>query len=284
MATLRTTFDELIEGIHTIPSLPEITTRVARMANDPATTIPMIAGVMVKDPGMAAKMLRMVNSAVYSLRQPVTSLEQALGLLGFKTIRTIALSVSVVSMFKQEQAHFNMKTFWLHSAVAASMCRNIATMSKVCDPETAFTFGLLKDIGKVILVENAPEETAVIIATATKYSLSFTAAARRVLDTDDAEIAAWLCKNWELGDDLVMAIASQHDLENAHVPGMTAMSMVVEHLCALRSIRTSGSCDQPVLVPAVWKHLGLDKNGFKAVIEAMNQDIAAARELLQIVT
>ena len=283
MPALRTSFSDIIEGIHTIPSLPEITTKVARMAADPATTIPMIAALMVKDAGMAAKMLRLVNSAVYALRQPVTSLDQALALLGFKTIRTIALSVSVVSLFKQEQTLFKMKAFWLHSAVSGGMCRTVARLSRICDPENAFTFGLLKDIGKVILVENASEETKAIISIAQERSLSFTAAARQVLETDDAEIAAWLCQTWELDTDLVNAIRFQHDLVHAAAPEMTAMGMVVDHLCAMRGIRTSGSCDAPVLDPQVWHHLGLDKASFKAVIAGMNNDITAAKELLTIV-
>ncbi len=283
MPALRTSFTDIVENIHTIPSLPEITTRVARMAGDPATTIPMIAAVMVKDAGMAAKMLRLVNSAVYALKQPVTSLDQALALLGFKTIRTIALSVSVVSLFKQEQAQFSMKAFWLHSAVSAGMCRTVARLSRICDPEHAFTFGLLKDIGKLILVENAPEETRAIIALAQERALDFTAAARQVLETDDAEIAAWLCQTWELDADLVNAIRFQHDLLHAAVPGMTAMGMVVEHLCALRGIRTSGSCDKPVLDQAAWSHLGLERDAFRTVIAEMDKDIAAARDLLNII-
>jgi len=104
-----------------------------------------------------------------------------------------------------------------------------------------------------------------------------------VLETDDAEIAAWLCQTWELDTNLVNAIRYQHDLVHAAAPVMTAMAMVVEHLCALRGFRTSGSCDTPVLDPQVWRHLGLDKSAFKAVITGMDGDIAAARELLAIV-
>ncbi len=282
MKSMRSSFAEIIEGIHTIPSLPEIAARVARMAGDPETTIPLIAEVIVKDAGMAAKMLRLVNSPVYALREPVNSIEQALGLLGYGTIRSLALSASVVSLFQQEQAQFSMKAYWLHSAVAAGMCRSVARLNRRCDPEHAFTFGLLKDIGKVILVENAPEETREIIAIAHKRSLGFTAAAREVLETDDAEIAAWLCQTWELDTDLVNAIRYQHDLVHAAAPAMTAMSMVVDHLCALRGIRTSGSCGTAVLDPQVWHHLGLDKSSFKAVIAGMDGDIAAARELLAI--
>lgn len=284
MTALHESFNDIIDSIHTIPSLPEITAHVARLANDPATTIPMIAAVIVKDAGMSAKMLRLVNSAVFALQEPITSLDQAVSLLGFKTIRTIALSVSVVSLFTQVQAGFNMKAFWLHSAVSAGMCRTIAKMNGICDPEEAFTFGLLKDIGKLILVENMPEKTRDIIELANFRKLSFAAASRQVIKTDDAEVAAWLCQKWDLDADLVNAIRFQNDIVLASDPRMTAMNIVVEHLCALRGIRTSGNCDQPSIDPMVWPHLGLTKSEFRSVIESMNDDIAAARDLLNIVS
>jgi HD-like signal output (HDOD) protein len=254
------------------------------MANDQSTTIPQLASVMMKDAGMAAKMLRLVNSAAYAVQEPVTSLEQALAMLGMKTIRTIALSISVISLFQQEQTHFNMKAFWFHNAVAAGMCKTIANLSKVCDPEMAFTFGLLKDIGKVLMVENAPLETRAIIAVASEYKLSFTDAARKVVETDDVEIAAWLCQHWELDTDLVNAIRYQNDLVRAGKPAMTAMAMLVENLCYLRKIRMSGCFDEPVLNPAVWQHLGLDKSALKTVIDAMTKDMESARELMTVVS
>jgi HD-like signal output (HDOD) protein len=282
MPSMRASLEEIVERVTTIPSLPEVTTKIARMAADPNTSIHQLQEIMSKDAAMASKMLRLVNSAVYGLPQQVTKLDQALGLLGFKTIRSIAMSISVINMFQQQQAAFNMRTFWFHSAVCGGLCRSIAKLGKFVDPETAFTIGLLKDIGKLVLVENAPEETKAIIAVAAERRLSFTQAAREVIDTDDVEVATWLCGHWELEPGLIQAIRFQHDLVHSPQPKLTAMCMLAEHLCALRKLRVSGCYDEPQLDPAVWSHLGVDKAGLAHILTVMNQELEEAKQLLSV--
>jgi HD-like signal output (HDOD) protein len=282
MTVTRASFAEIIERIHTVPSLPEVVTQVVRLVNDPNSDARQINEIMVKDAAMSAKMLRMVNSVYYSLPEPVNDLEQAIIILGFKTIRSVALSVSVLSLFQQQNANFNMKAFWAHSAVSACLCRLIAGKARICDTELGFTIGLLKDIGKVILAENAPEETRAIIAVAREYRLSFTQACRQVIDTDDAEIGGWLAERWELDKQLVSVIRQQHGLVDVEYPKIVSMCMLSEYLCGLKKIRTSGSCNEPVLDPGVWQHLGLDKTALVDVLSIINDEVENARQLLAI--
>jgi HD-like signal output (HDOD) protein len=282
MAITRASFEEIIDRIHTVPSLPEVVTQVVRLVNDPNSDARQVNAIIVKDAAMAAKILRMVNSVYYGLAEPVNDLEQAIRVLGFKTIRSVALSISVLNLFQQQNAGFNMKAFWAHSAVSACLCRLIAAKGKLCDPEFAFTLGLLKDIGKVILAENAAEETKAIVAVAREFRLSFTKASREVLETDDAEIGAWLCERWELEPKMVVTIRQQHVLAGATEPKLVAMCMLSEYLCSLKKIRTSGSCDEPQLDPAIWPHLGLDKTALVEVLSVINDEVENARVLLQI--
>jgi HD-like signal output (HDOD) protein len=282
MAVTRASFSEIIDRIHTVPSLPEVVTQVVRLVNDPNSDARQINEIMIKDAAMSAKMLRMVNSVYYSLPEPVNDLEQAIIILGFKTIRSVALSVSVLSLFQQQNANFNMKAFWAHSAVSACLCRLISGKARICDPELGFTIGLLKDIGKVILAENAPEETRAIIAVAREYRMSFTKACREVIDTDDAEIGAWLVERWELDKQLISVIRQQNEVADSEFPKMVSMCMLSEYLCGLKKIRTSGSCNEPVLDPAVWQHLGLDKTALVDVLSIINDEVENARQLLAI--
>jgi HD-like signal output (HDOD) protein len=228
-------------------------------------------------------MLRMVNSVYYGLAEPVSDLEQAIVILGFKTIRSVALSISVLNMFQQQNANFNMKAFWAHSAVSACLGRLICDKARICDPEFGFTIGLLKGLGKVILAENAPEETRAIIAVARQYRMSFTKACREVMDTDDAEIGAWLMERWELDKVLVATVREQGLLSaTTKEPKLVSMCMLSEYLCALKKIRTSGQCDEPQLDPAVWTHLGMDKTALVEVLAVINDEVENARQLLSI--
>lgn len=280
MPISRSSFEEIIERVHTIPSLPEVVTQVSRLVNEPMANSGDVTKIMVKDAAMASKMLRMVNSVYYGLKEPVHDMEQAVRVLGFKTIRSIALSISVLNAFQQQNACFNMKAFWAHGAVSACLCRMIADKSKICDPELAFTIGLLKNMGKLILVENAPDETRAIVAVAREYKLSFHAAAHEVLDTDDAELGGWLAEKWEMEKDITDTIRNQYDLAKGQSQGMIAMCQFSEYLCGLKKLRVSGECDEPVLDPGVWVHLGLDKNALVELLTRVNDEVDNARQLM----
>ncbi|MBN8527010.1 MAG: HDOD domain-containing protein [Planctomycetes bacterium] len=283
MPLSRASFQDIIERIHTVPSLPEVVMQVCRLVNDPHASAAQVNAIMVKDPAMAAKMLRMVNSVYYGLPEPVNDLEKAIVVLGFKTVRSIALSVSVLNAFQQQNANFNMKSFWAHSAVSAGICRLIASKTKICDPELAFIIGLLKDLGKLVLVENAGEEVRAIIAVAREFRLSFPAATRKVMDTDDAELCAWLMQTWNLDVDLIQAVRWQYDLtgvEGKPQSKLVAMCQFSEYLCALKKIRVSGNCDEAALDPQVWNQLGLDKTALVEVLTVVNDEVDNARQFL----
>lgn len=282
MAITRASFQEIVDRIHTIPSLPEVVTQVCRLVNDPDSNAGQVAGIMVKDAAMAAKMLRMVNSVYYGLPETVTDIEKATVLLGFKTIRSIALSISVINAFQQQNACFNMKAFWAHSAVSACLCKMIAEKARLCDPGVAYSIGLLKDIGKLVLVENAAEETRAIIAVAREFKLPFNGASREVLDTDDAEIGGWLAERWELESTIVETIRWQYDIGKGVQMPLVAMCLFSEYLCGLKKIRVSGNCDEPSLDPGVWQHLGLDKNALVELLTRVNDEVDNARQLMSI--
>ncbi len=279
MPISRASFQDIIERIHTVPSLPEVVMQVCRMVNDPHASAAQINALMIKDPAMAAKMLRMVNSVYYGLPEPVNDLEKAIMVLGFKTVRSIALSVSVLNAFQQQSANFNMKSFWAHSAVSAGICRLIAGKTRICDPELAFIIGLLKDLGKLILVENAGEEVRAVVAVAREFRLGFHTATRKVIDTDDAELCAWLMQTWNLDVDLIQTIRWQYDLSG--IEGKPQAKMVA--MCqfgALKKIRVSGNCDEPQLDPQVWTQLGLDKTALVEVLTVVNDEVDNARQFL----
>ncbi len=282
MTITRANFQAIIERVATVPSLPEVVTQVCQLVNDPDSNARDIEAIVIKDPAMAAKMLRMVNSVYYGMPQPVQSLGQAVPILGFKTIRSIALSISVINLFQQHTASFSMKAFWMHSSVCACLCRLVAEKSAACDPELGFVIGLLKGIGKILLVENAPNEVRAIIAVAKEYNYSFRRATREVIDTDDCEIAGWLMEKWNLGAEIADTIRWQADLTQAKDKRLAAMCQFADYTCALKKVRISGDCDEPVLDPAVWAHLGMDKTALMQVLTVINDEVDNARQLLQL--
>ncbi|TVR11805.1 MAG: HDOD domain-containing protein [Planctomycetota bacterium] len=280
---IKVSFTDIIGRVHNVPSLPEVVTEVVRLINDPRSSAEQVHKIMVKDQAMAAKILRMVNSVYYGLPDPVHNLEQAIVILGFKTIRSIAMSIAVINLFQQQDANFNMKSFWTHSAVMAQISRLLAAKARLPDPEVAFITGLLKDIGMLIMVQHAPDETKRMIAVAREFRYDINRAARKVLTTDHAEVGAWLCKKWELPDHLVDAVRNQFSLDQAVDPKLTSVLQFGEYLCGLKKIRFAGQCGEPKIDQAVWGHLGIDKTSLVEVLSVINDEVDNAKMLLKMV-
>jgi HD-like signal output (HDOD) protein len=280
---IKASFTDIVGRVNNVPSLPEVVTQVVRLINDPRSSADQIHDIMVKDQAMAAKILRIVNSVYYGLPDPVHSLEQAIVILGFKTIRSIAMSIAVLNLFQQQDANFNMKSFWTYSAVMAEISRLLAGKANLPDPEMAFIAGLLKDLGMLIFVQYAPEETKKIVAVARAFRYDVQRAAHKVMATDHAEIGAWLCEQWELPKALSNSIRNQRDLSQASDPKMVSVMMFAEYLCCLKKIRFAGQCEEPEIQPAVWSHLGIDKTSLVEVLSVINDEVDNAKTLLQMV-
>lgn len=278
----RDSLPELVAKIQNVPTLPEAVGKICRIVNDPASTARQLRDLVKTDVAMAMKMLRMVNSVFYGVQEPIHDLEQALVILGFNTVRSVALSVSVINMFQQSKAGFDMRDYWTHAAVSAAICRLIAERTGACDPELAFIIGLLKDIGKLVLAEHAPDETRAIMAVGREFSLPFHKAAVEVIMASDAEVGAWLCRQWGLDEIIVDTVLNQNDLAQAANPKLVAMCQLVEYLCRMKNLRVPGNFDAMTLDDAVWTHLGLDKEALIGILGSVDVEAEKARDLLEI--
>jgi len=292
----RTTFDDIISRVSSVPTLPTVMNKLWFLVDDPEANARQISDLISRDAAMAAKMLRIVNGVNYSLSEPVYDLEQAIVHLGFKTVRAVALSIAVMGLFQQRQAGFDMRAFWVHGAVCAYLCRTIAARTHaldasrslpgrpaMCDPEFAYIVGLLCKVGRLFLADNAPAETKAVIEFAREYDFSFTSACRQVMATDDTEVGAWLCERWELDGTLVDAIRHQGDLDLAPQPRLAAMCQLADSTCLLKRIRSPGDHQPPNIPPRALDVLGFTRSALTELLANSGTEIANARSLLKVV-
>lgn len=273
---------EIIEDIHTIPSLPELSVQVARLAIDERATHAQLAEIIARDPGMAAKVMRMASCAARGHAHAVIGLEQALSLIGLKTLRAIALSLSIIGMFKDGHEAFNVKYFWFHSAVSAGLCREIAKSAWIHDADSAYIIGLLKEIGKIILLHRAPAEFRRVIDLATRERLSFHDAAKAVIGFDDGHLAAALLEQWGLDPVLVDTIRHHHGSHGAAHPKLVAMCLLSDHICRISKLPDPGSFDSPELDADIGLRLRLEKSSIGTILAGLADEILWAKQLLQV--
>lgn len=148
----------LIRNIRTLFSLPDVVIRVNQLINEPNTRTEDLARVILCDPGLSARLLRLVNSAYYGSRRRAETVSHAIVLLGHRELRDLITATVTVDLFEglpPEQV--NMDRFWQHSVMTGIAARGLAQRLHLHQKEHFFIAGLLHGIGKLIFYSQYPD-------------------------------------------------------------------------------------------------------------------------------
>ncbi|TVR63432.1 MAG: HDOD domain-containing protein [Candidatus Competibacteraceae bacterium] len=198
----------LVRSVHTLFSLPDVVIQINSLIDDPATRISDLAEAVLCDPGLAARLLRLVNSTYYNPPYRVGTVSQAIILLGQHELRNLVLTTVAVNLFKglpPEQV--NMERFWLHSIMCGVAARGLARHCRLRDSERLFIAGLLYGTGKLVFYSQRPDLYREVLQQAGNDERACIAAERRVFGFTYAELGAELLKTWRLPENLYMAVA-----------------------------------------------------------------------------
>jgi HD-like signal output (HDOD) protein len=202
----------LVQSTHTLFSLPDVVIRVNQLISDPDTQTADLAEAILCDPGLAARLLRLVNSAYYGSRRRVETISHAIVLLGHRELRDLMVATVTANLFEglpPEQV--NMDRFWQHSIMCGIAARGLAQRHRLREGERFFTAGLLHGVGKLILYSQYPERYRKVLQLAGDNEQARVVAERQVFGFTYAELSAELLKSWRLLDQMHAAIA--HHLE-----------------------------------------------------------------------
>lgn len=231
------TLEEIVGKVDELPALPYVTYRVLQLTSDPKTTIPELSAAIAADQVLTAKALRMANSVFYGYARRISSIDDALIILGFNTVRDLVLAASVYNVLDRELPGYFLSKgdLWRHSITTALLSRLLARKLEVPLAEEAFTAGLLHDIGKIILNNYMTDKFTKVIDWVEKENVPFMEAENTILGFDHAIVGARVAAKWNLPDQLVEAIANHHHPGKAltnpklcsivHVADAASMSM-----------------------------------------------------------
>ena len=146
---------QVVANIRNLPTPPIVFTQIQRVMNKETASAGDISKILAEDPSMAAKVLKLTNSAFYGLSREIGSVKQAVIIVGIDAIKNLVLSASVLEMFKGNDLSQEFQDqFWRHSLATGQGSRLLAKKFRskgMIDPETAFSAGLLHDIGKLVI-------------------------------------------------------------------------------------------------------------------------------------
>ncbi len=274
--------DGLIEGVVTLPSLPGTVAEIMRRVNEPNCALSTIAKVISADPPLALKTLRLVNTAYYGLPEKVSTIEHAVALLGLKVIKNLVFTATVLDMMQGQ-----MEAFFRHSvACAVAMQTFVEAAGRDCpvtSADEAFVYGLLHDIGKVLLVQFLPDECVQVAQVSAGRCIPWYAAEREVIGVDHAELGARLAHKWQLPDHFIHGIAGHHDLSRCEVDSLRPVAALVtaaDYLCCQSGIAAQTLCvlDVP---DETWDAAGLASAALPGLMDVFFERLSSADELIR---
>lgn len=200
----------LAAAVDGMPAFPKSVQRILELTRDVNSTPRDLVDVIDKDPVVTVKILKVVNSAYYSLPKQVTSIGHAVVYLGFNTIKNLALSIAAIGMMpKENQAGFDVQQYLLHSLATASIAKQLAMKVDDADPMDCFIAGLLHDFGKVVFAQHMPHEFKAALSQSAENGSSLHEALQSAIGTDHAVVGAMLVEKWRFAPALVETIRFQ---------------------------------------------------------------------------
>lgn len=198
-----------------LPTLPPILLRVLETVSDPNSSALDLARIILPDQSLSAAVLRLVNSAAYGFRRRITSVPEAIALVGFAEVRNLSMAATAVHRFGTLPGHAGAIHLWRHAlaaALAADQLQAVAPCAE--DSFCAFSAGLLHDIGKLPLGMLHPEAFSAAIDAANQEGAPLICVETRFLPMDHAAAGGVLAEEWNLPPELVAAIRGHHAPES----------------------------------------------------------------------
>jgi putative nucleotidyltransferase with HDIG domain len=200
----------LIAKVKDLPPLPSVVLRALEMTLDPEVSIRDLQAVISKDQALSAKILRIVNSAMYSLRRDVSTVSHAVSVLGVETVKSLIMAVSVERVF-QSARDLGTKLMSDHSWGTALAARSIARRVRYENTEEALVCGLMHDLGKPVLLQNLQPSYTEIISQVYKGDSTFHQLELETFGFSHAHVGALLAKKWNFPPQLSEAVSYHHN-------------------------------------------------------------------------
>lgn len=207
----RSHLEAFVRQLTRLPMLPDVVLRLTKVIQDENAGAGDVAAVIETDQGLAAKVLRVANSAAYALRREVRSVPQAVAFLGLGQVWSTCVGAGVVdalSEFDSEVLPF--EEIWTHSFGAAVCARELARAAAGIDEGQAYLAGLLHDVGKVLMGTYITHEFDQCVRSAGIAGTPLWQVEQTYLSFCHAEVGQWLLEEWRIPPEIALAVALHH--------------------------------------------------------------------------
>jgi len=275
--------------VNELPSLPVVALKLLKLTSDIQSSSLDLARVVETDPALTAKVLRIINSAAYALPRKISSVQQAVVLLGFSTIRTLALEVTLFEQLvpSQHGLAFDRIFFWRHCLSVAALSMAFAESLGHPEPQEVYVAGLLHDIGKIILdVYGRISYRDFLNNNISRSDGLLVEEERALIGLSHDEVGAFFCSEWDIPQGIILAIRLHHQ-RFSHLNLSADQALLVASVSLANFIawtQKNGSVNllgHPILQPEVEEIIDLERLNLQEMIRRMDQEIKSAADFYQ---
>ncbi|HEU5125624.1 MAG TPA: HDOD domain-containing protein [Verrucomicrobiae bacterium] len=271
----------LISGIpSTLGSYGPVLKKIDAAMQSPQCNLVTLGEAIEIDPDLTARLLRLANSSFYGFSSRVSTVTEAISLIGIQQVQDLILASSIVERFSGISDEFvSMESFWRHSLACGLTARLLAMELRLPQADKCFVAGMLHDIGRLVLLSEAPQIALEIFTLYRQERLLLREAEQRVLTFDHQQIAAALLKEWNYPGSLIEVVACHHQplLAKANVQQACAVH-VADYLVHALELGSSGEAYVPALNLKACEKIHFHTGMLSAVISRIDGQIEAVED------
>jgi putative nucleotidyltransferase with HDIG domain len=271
--------EKTFSKIKDLPTLPPVLVKLIGLINDPKSSSKELGKLVSVDQSQTARLLKVVNSPLYGFPRKISSVTEAITILGFDAVKNLALSISVFDIFGDSYGTkgFDRKKFWEHSIGCAAAGKVLAKYIGYPEQEELFVAGLLHDIGKVVLDNSFHKMFQQIIDLVQEKDILIRDAEREVLGFTHAPVGQELMKRWNLPSRLAEVIAYHHQpIKSRRFAKEAAVIHVADILCRALDLGSGGDNKIPEIDEKAWKKLKLKLGSLKSILRETEQEFTSS--------
>lgn len=285
-STRKERFELAIARLSDLPTVPNTLLRIWQLVDDPDSSAADLEKVITVDQSLTAKIIRLVNSPYYGLRAEVTSARQAVTLLGFDTVKNLSICVSVVSAClpdRNENPELRLDDLWKHSVATGVLAQKIARQAGFDDPDTAFTAGVLHDIGKFVMNLTLRGDYGEAIRLARNRGIFLHEAETATFDADHQYFGGCLASMWGFPGVLTDVIRTHHAPPDPDgEPDAVHAVRLANTAARILGVGSSGNANPPQAGPETFAGIGVAGDRTSQFLDEGRALVEEAQDILNL--
>lgn len=269
-------WNEIVSVVRDLPPLPHVASRALALVEDPNVNANQLTSILQKDPALAARVLKIANSAMFAVQRKITTLSQAIIIIGFKTLKGVILAATL-RQINRKSGELERLT-WENSMSSAIIAHTICHHLRKPYADELFLCSLLHDLGKLVIAAQIPKEYDRIVQQ-TKQGKRFVEIEQEILGFSHPLIGALVAKKWNFSDAICQVLLHHHDplsfpiTEDIYLrTAIVQLSNSIAHVLGYGNVE--GYADYSQDLPEQFKLVGIKEEDQERLLERIKITVA----------